>query len=347
MTIRNNLAFFLVVLLCYHIGPVPSHGQFQAGRNLEGRKTFTVSLSLGSVFGLDGEIQETERPIEVIGGQTSGAPPEDYSWKELGFDDGFGTWGLNVEKVWKYITLQGHLSYGNPTVSSTSDRDYYIGVGEVSFQGQEFEYMVIEEGEDFSGDIDLYMLDLRMLITPIYFGDPDYVGFTPWLHVGLYSFLADYTINAGPARGVTQYENPPRDYVTGGTGTGQTGLLVPELGIGGELSLSLSERLRLYLQAHAALLKVSGTNRDFGVSSRNEKAVDVDYATAGARVLAEWLVSDRVDWIGGVEFRYMSGDAEIRATDKSNEEILTLREKFDKDAHFEMSSLTAFIGLRF
>jgi hypothetical protein len=304
-------------------------------------------LTLGSVFGLDGEVQETTRPIEEIGGPTSGAPPENYSWKELGFDRSFMSYGIAMEKMWKYITLQGHASYGRPEVSSTADRDYYIGVGEVRHQGRKFEYMVIPEGETFSGEIDAYALDLRMLITPISFGSTGGTRLTPWFHLGLFAFIADYEIDAGPSQQVIQYENPPRDYVVGGRGSGITGLLVPEIGLGGELYIPMTDRVRLALQAHAAFLKYKGGSSDLGISSRNEKAVDVDYRTFGARALLEVELSDRVDLIAGVEFQYWTGDAEVRAKDKPQEEVLALREKFDKDVTFEMSSLIAILGLRF
>ncbi len=323
------------------------HAQMQWGRDLEDRKTFSVGLTMGSVFGLDGEVQETSRPIEEIGGPTSGAPPEDYSWKELGFDDSFFTIGIAMEKMWKYITLQAHASHGSLSVSSTADRNYYIGVGEVSFEGRDYEYMVIPEGERFSGDIEAYSFDMRMLITPISFGAADSAQFTPWIHLGLFGFMADYEIDAGPAQRVTQYENPPRDYVVGGRGSGISGLLVPELGIGAELSVPITDRVRLSLQGHAAFLKYKGSNSDFGVSSRNEKAVDVNYLTFGARALLEVELNDRVNLIAGVEFQYWTGDADVRAKDKDEEVILALREKFDKEVSFEMASLVGIVGLRF
>ncbi len=341
---KGSLSGVMAVCLLF---ATTGHAQVQWGRDLDDRKTFSIGLTLGSVFGLDGEVQETTRPIEEIGGPTSGAPPEDYSWRELGFDRSFTTYGFFVEKMWPYITLQSHFSHGRPSVSGTADRDYYIGVGDVRHEGRKYEYMVIPEGERFSGDINAYSFDLRMLITPVSFGSADTVQFTPWLHLGLFAFVADYEVDAGPSQEVIQYENPPRDYVVRGKGSGITGLLVPEFGVGGEVYIAITERIRLALQAHAAFLRYKGSTRDFAVSSRNEKALDVDYQTFGARALLEVELNDQVDFIAGLEFQYWSGDAEVRARDRPRDEILTLREKFDKDVTFEMSSLVALIGLRF
>lgn len=337
----------LILGFLVFMGTSVASAQIQWGRDLEDRNTFSIGLTLGQVFGLDGEVQETTRPIETIGAPTSGAPPEDYSWKELGFDDSFFVGGLTLEKMWRFVTLQSHALYGQHSVSGTADRNFYIGVGTVRHGGQSYDYMVIPENEQFSGDIDAYAFDARMLITPLSFGSSRSIQFTPWVHLGVFGFIADYEINAGPSQKVIQYENPPRDYVVGGRGTGRTGLLVPELGFGGELSLAFNDRVRLSLQGHAAFLKYKGSNRDFGVSSRNEKAVEVDYRNIGARVLLEMAMNNRVDLILGVEFQYWTGDADVRAKDKPEEEMRALREKFDKEVHFEMSSVLGILGLRF
>ncbi len=339
----KSFPIFLTALLL----PATAFAQLQWGRDLEDRKTFSIGLTFGSVFGLDGEVQETTRPIEQVGGRTSGAPPENYSWRELGFDEQFATLGLSLEKEWRLFTLQSHFLYGNPSVSGTADRDFFIGVDRVTFRGRDFEYMVIPEGQRLSGDLDIYAFDLRFLFTPVSFGDAYGPSFTPWGHLGLFAFMADYTVDAGPAQRVIQYENPPRDYVVGGRGSGRTGLVVPELGLGGKARLPISDRLDLHLQAYAAFLRYDGSSRDFGVSSRNEKAVNVDYTNLGARALLEWDLSDRVGAFAGVEFQHWRGEADIRATDRPREEILALREKFDKEVTFEMSSLVAVAGLRF
>ncbi len=339
-------AFYWLITVCW-LSAGLSHAQVQWGRDLEDRRTFSVTLSGGMMFNLDGEVQETERPIEVIGGPTSGSPPENYSWSELGFDDRFPAYGFGMEKLWRYVSVRGQFLTGSPSVSSVADRDYYIGVDRVRFESRNYEYMVIPEGSEFSGDIDLYSFDLQFAITPVSFGSADSFTFTPWIHLGLYTFLADYEVRAGAPQEVTQYENPPRDYVVGGRGTGTTGLLVPELGLGAEFGIPLSARSHLYLSAHAAFLRFSGSNSSLGVRSRNEKDLDVRYHSIGARALFEWEINQNLNFIAGAEFKYMTGEAEVRAIDRPEEEILALREKFDKDVDFEVSALTAFIGLRF
>ncbi len=343
-----HAGWVVALMLWAGVGRVHAHeSPVHWGRDLAGRRTFTVALTLGSVFDLDGEVRETTRPVAEIGGPHSGAAPEDYSWRELGFDDQFPVWGVMMEKLWPFVTLQGHFFTGNPKVSGEADRDYYIGVGSVSFGSQTYDYMVIPEGYPYSGEIDIYSLDLRLLVTPVSFGSSTGVQFTPWLQTGLLLFLANYEIDAGPARGVTQYENPPRDYVIRGRGTGTTGVVVPEFGLGGEMRYAFANGWAFALQGHAAFLRFKGSNSRLGVRSRNEKNLNLDYRSFGARATMEKGLSDRVDLIAGLDFQYWTGDAEIRAKDRPEEDILALREKFDKDAHFRLSALSAFVGLRF
>ncbi len=333
------------VLISFHTSVVS--GQWQKGRDLEDRKTWTVGITAGSIFDLDGEVQETERPLFEFTDDHSGAPPEDYSWDELGFDDNYFVLGIYAEKMWRYVTVHANAFYGNPSVSGTADRHYFIGVEKVTFEGEDYEHMMIPEGQEYRGDIRAGKLELRTMITPVSYRTRRNIEFTPWIHISLFGFLGDYEIDAGPAQGVRQYERPPRDYVIGGKGTGTTGIIVPEFGLGGEVRFPTGASSHISLQAFYALLKVSGRTGDFGVTSRREKALDVDYHTFGVRGEFEYEVSDRLGLVAGVEFTHRTGDAEVRAKSRPEDEILELREKFDKDVSFQLSTLIGFLGLRF
>jgi len=335
----------IAVVLFFHAAV--TWAQVNGGRITSDRNTFSISLVGGTLYDLDGEVRETTRPIEVIGGPTSQAPPENYSWSELGFDDSTSLVGLRMEKMWRYFTLQLSGSFANPTVRGVADRNFFIGVESVSHSGEVFEYMVIPEGTIYNGDIRAYMLDTRLMFTPVSFGAPDHTTFTPWIHLGLFGFWGDYYINAGDSRGVTVYENPPRDYVIRGRGEGDITMIAPEVGIGAELRIPISRAMTFNLQGHVGLLKYAGSTGDFGISARNEKGVDIDYLTYSAKVMLEIALNKNVDLIFGAEIIYRDGEAEVRAKNKSEEQILALREKFDKDVTFNMTAFTAFVGLQF
>lgn len=323
-----------------------SRAQFQGGRVVENRETFSIGLIAGSIVGLDGEVRETTRPFYEL--QGSGAPPENYSWDELGFDDSFAAYGLFVEKKWRYATFHSRLFHGVPGVSGTADRDYYVGVGNVNYGGREYDYLKIPQGTSYKGELDIYALNLGLRITPFSIGNDEYmVEFVPWIHLGLFAFFGDYLIDAGRATGVVQYENPPRDYVVGGRASGTSGLAVPEIGLGGDFRFYLTDDATLYLGGNVGVLNFDGSTADFGISSRNEKDLELDYLTVSARLMLEVALSERINLLLGLELQSWSAEAESRATAKTEEEIRELREKFDKEISLEMRSIMGMVGLSF
>ncbi len=343
----NTRSTLLAAALITALNLGAAQAQFQAGRPLGDRNTFMISLTLGMVQDLDGEVRESTRPIETIGGPTSGSPPENYSWRELGFDDSFALYGVHMEKLWRYFTLYGRVRHGVAKLSGTADRDYYIGVESIPFGARDYEYMKIPEGTAYDGEIDIFTLDFGLRFIPFSITTPEErLTIAPWLHLGLFGFIGDYEINAGPATGVIQYENPPRDYVVRGRGTGTAGIVMPEIGFGGEINFKLTDKTAINLQGNWGILKYNGSTGDFGISTRNEKAVDIDYTTISARLLLETAINDSMDLVIGVEVQSWEADASVKAKDKPDEVILALREKFDKDILFTMNTVMGFIGIR-
>lgn len=328
-------------------------GASQWGRNLENRNTSSLSARIGSILTLQGSVQETTRPFfDVTGQQRKQAYALDYDLEELGFDGSYLTFGLEFEKMWKYVTLQFSGSYVNPTAHSTVPRDAYIGVGEVEFGGKNYEYMVIQKGEQFDADMQAGLFSARAFFTPFTLEPKDYwIQFVPSIYGGLFAFAGHYEIDAGPARGLTTYEIPPRDYVIGGTGKGWAGVALPEIGAAAELTLGLGERhnrnISLVVQGYYSIFQFEGTTDELNISSRHDKTLDLDYDSYGGRILLEVPLNEAVDLVFGGGYQYMKAHATVEAKDRPVEEILVLREKFDKKIDFEMSTFTAMAGIRF
>ena len=174
--------------------------------------------------------------------------------------------------------------------------------------------------------------------------------FVPWAHLGLFVFAGQFDILAGPALGVIEYENPPREYVQNGSSRGEIAALVPEIGLGGELRFKLAPRAGshtcLVLQGGYSIFNFKGSTSDLGISARHEKDLDIDYDSYDGRVLIEWPLSSGVNFLFGAEFRKVRTDALVKAQERSPEEVLELREKFDKDIDLEMTSANAIFGFR-
>ncbi len=60
----------------------------------------------------------------------------------------------------------------------------------------------------------------------------------------------------------------------------------------------------------------------------------------------EWPWTTGTDLVVGAEYRVVTADALSEAQDRSLEETLELREKFDKDIALEVTSVNILFGVR-
>ena len=321
------------------------------GRAYEPGKRLRLNATVGQVSPIEGFVQETTRRLfEVTGQPERQAGAESFSLEDVGIRDSETTYGLSMEYMWKYVTLQVDGSYMRAEATGTASRDFFIGVKEIRFGGQEYEYQVILEGTPYHADLDAALVGFRIQFTPVTFNPGGVVQFVPWAHLGLFGFSGQFNVQAGPALGVIEYENPAREYVQNGRGDGEVTALVPEIGLGGELRFKLAPRagshICLVLQGGYSIFDFEGSTSDLGISSRNEKDLDVDYDSYDARALIEWPLSAKVNLLVGVEYRTVRAKALSQAKDRPIDETLELREKFDKSIDLEMTSANAIVGLR-
>ncbi|MBP7829892.1 MAG: hypothetical protein KA248_08245 [Kiritimatiellae bacterium] len=325
----------------------------QWGRTTEGRFTASLSVLGGQMTKLDGFVQETTRPYyDLTDPDKNSQFAETYTLEELGFDGGYATFGLDFEKAWRFVTLQSRLTYLNPSESTRAVRDYYIGVDDVSYNGESYDYMTIPEGQAFKAELQGGTFALRAMVTPVSINAGDVVEFTPSIGLGLNVFFSRFEIDAGPAEGVILYEIPPREYVVGGKGEGWTGMVLPELGLG--LDVRMGGRHpdnprapELLLQGYVAVLDFSGSTEDIGISSRNDKVLDLDYDHFEARALLGIPMSDTLELLLGIGVQHMKADAEVLAKDRPDEEVADRREKFNKFVQLETTTVMFLAGLRF
>lgn len=310
-----------------------------------------VMLRGGRITSLKGVVKETTRPIfELEQLQYKYKYREDYSLEELGLDQSFTTIGLELEHRWRYLTLNLTAYYANPQASGTAPRDFYIGVEDVEYAGRSYEYLMIPAGQAYDADIQGGMVSASLRWTPLSLA-ASRVTITPWIQGGLFSLFGRYQLDAGPAQGLTTYENPPQTYVVGGEGTGWAGMVIPEAGIGAESGIVLARRsagdVKLVLAGEYSLLEFDGSTGDMGVGARHEKDVDLSYRNYGGRVELHWPVNTALHVLAGIEYRRVEADASITAQERSAEEVREFREKYDKEVDFEMTWVTGFVGVVF
>jgi hypothetical protein len=300
---------------------------------------------------IEGSVEETSRRLfDVTGQPQKQGNAESYTLEELGIDSSDLTYGAFYEHFWRYVSLRLDAAYVRAEADGRAPRDFYIGVDEVVFRGQGYGYMVLPRGTSYDASLEAFLVGARGQFTPVTLNPQGAVQLVPWLHLGVFSWAGQFEVNAGPAQGLISYENPPRTYVVGGHAKGDSLLFAPEIGLGGEVRFRIAGTreapVDLTLQGSYGLLTFEGSTDELAISSRNEKDLDVDYACAEVRVLLEAPLSSRLDFVAGAQYRTMSADATAQAKERSLEDTLARREKFDKHIDLDLTFIDVLFGLR-
>jgi hypothetical protein len=308
-----------------------------------------IRLMIGAVSDIQGLVEETTRTFYDVSGQPEKQElAERYDLQDFGMDDTYPVLGVGMEWIWRYITLQWDLLFMNPDTDTVAQRNYYIGVGEdIQFEGQGYDNLLIPEGTPFSMELLGAVTELRMLYTPVTFQPAEGVLFTPFLGLGLFLFGGYYEIDAGQPQGVTQYLNPPEDFVIGGASEGYVGIGLPEYGGGAEVRFGRPGRPNVVLQGQYLLCDISGSTKYLTSSSHREKDAEIDHTSIWARGLLEFPMQSGRRFFVGVQYQQIESNALISSTGETEEEILEKRERFDKRVAFEMTALTALVGITF
>ena len=159
-----------------------------------------------------------------------------------------------------------------------------------------------------------------------------------------------FEADAGPATGTQWYQNPAYEFVVGGHGEGDSGVFAPELGVGGEVRIFLAQTengyMELSLEGTYAIFEYHGSSDSLGVSSKNNKDLDLDYDMVELRATLNLPVSSEFDILLGAEGRMITAEGSSKAKDRGLDDAVTRREKFDKDLTLELTMFSLFAGIR-
>lgn len=339
---------YLVAVLVVACTRVCADGFFVGGRDLDENRDAQFRVTGGIIAELEAMIQETTRQFyDATDQQFKQDLAERFDLNDFNFDDGYPAFGLSYENAAKWLTFQLDVHVANADADAVAQRNYYIGVGSVEYAGREYEHMQIPRGRAFSMDLTAALVEMRGLFTPFTLKPREGVRFTPWIDLGLMLFLGDYEIDAGEPSGVIQYMNPPEDFVVGGQADGIVGMGLPELGLGGQLRIGSPGAVNLVLQGHYSVLQYDGDTSYFTSSQHREKDVDIDHFNAKVSCGLEFpLKSGRCVTLAA-QYQLIESEAAIMAKDATTEEVITRRERFDKDVNFKMGVGSAMLGLTF
>jgi hypothetical protein len=343
---------FLCVALAFASASISHSAEMRSGREVDPDRSLSIEASYGFVQNLEGKITETKRAYSDGKGPSSFSRYlENYDFEELGFDDDYTAIGVRLQKKWKYFTVGASAHYTKLEASGRAEREpFALGVGGISFQGKDYDYMLIEEGQKYDAEIQTGIFMFSLDWTPFHIvSEERWITFTPWLHLGLLGVLGHYDIDAGPAKGVTTYEFHPYDYVVNGSADGFNGGAVPDIGFGGELKLGvmpMEERMmNLVLQAQYFFLDMDTSLGSFGIDSRNDKDISVDYSGIELNAVLEIPLNETRDLLLGLRYRHTEADVDVEAKRRSQEVQDDRKEKYDKAATLEFDTLFLTVGV--
>jgi len=325
----------------------PTEASFlYGGRDLEDGRDFSLRGSVGQISDFNAMVQETTRSLyDVTGSYWKQDDAENYNLNDFNIGDEHNTIGLSLEKAWRFFTFQFDASIVEIESSTVARRNYYIGVGEsIEYQGNEYDRMQIPEDTPFDFEIMGGTVDTKLFLSPLTLRFGPGFRVTPLLGIGLFGFVGEYEIDAGPVQGVKIYQDPPKEFAIGGQSSGIVGLGMPEYGGGLEIRMGTPDTANLVIQGHYMVLEYDGGTSFLTSSAHREKNAEIDHINIRGRVYLEIPIKNSRSIMIGVQYQQVESDAFISSTATDPEEILEKQERFDKEVEFGLTAMHALIG---
>ena len=323
--------------------------QLEWGHPLPEDRDAKWALSYGSLVHLSGHIDETFRAYYKATGQDwKQALAESYSLSDFGVSGPYSTIGLHYAKQWNWWAFRWDLVRLALDASANAKRDYYLGVGDdIKYGGRSYDHLKIPAGSRFEVDFDGFLTSGLFSLSPCTFWYGEETSFTPELDIGLVLVIGEYGVDAGKARGTAVYQNPPVDFVVGGSSDSLVGAGAPMIGIGGELRLGPEDWIQWVFRANLGYFSYSGSTKPFTSSGHRAKDVDLDYLSLSFDASVLLPMTEKTCLELGARLQYTELSAEIKSKARDDAAIVAARERFDKSADFDAISVLFYAGWTF
>ena len=307
------------------------------------------AVSYGSLVDISGHIDETFRAYYKASGQNwKQSLAESYSLKDFGVDGPYSMIGLHYAKQWKFWSFRWDVVRLALDSSANAKRDYYIGVGDdIKYGGKSYDHLKIPKGSRFEVDFDGFLTSGLFSFAPCTFWLGEEASLTPAVDAGLVLVLGEYEIDAGRARGTAVYQNPPVDFVVGGSSDSIVGAGAPMIGLGGELRLGPEDWIQWVFRANLGYFSYSGSTKFFTSSKHRAKDLDLDYLSLSFDASVLLPMTEKTCLELGARLQYADLSAEIKAKEQDTAAVVAARERFDKKADFDAVSLLFYAGITF
>ncbi|MFU8779846.1 MAG: hypothetical protein ACNA71_02330 [Kiritimatiellia bacterium] len=319
------------------------------GRSEEAGRGFSFGIRGGVVTEFNAVVQETTRKLyDVVGEEWKQDRANNFAFEDFNVTGSHPAIGLGLQRSGRFLTFQLDANYMSISSEAVARRNYYLNdVGPLVYDGRSYDNMVILEGEAFSFDVNGATIEMRFQITPLTFHPVRGLRIVPFLDAGLFGFVGSYEMDAGDARDVMQYQNPVENFVVGGRVSGISGLGLPEYGGGLELRMGETNRVQFVLYGHYTVCRYSGGTSFLTSSSHREKSLEIDHTNVRVRAQVEFPLREGRYWFVGGQYQQIRSEGLVASSATDPEEIIALRERFDKEFVFRMTMLNAYVGMQF
>ena len=343
---KRTLPLFVFLLSA---AAAPAGDVLSWGRPLPADRDAKWTVSYGTFAGIDGHVHETVRAFyQATGQDEKQALAESYSFSDFGVDGSYPAFGVHYEKQWSLFSFRWDLLWISLDADATARRDYYLGLGdEISYGGHKYDHLMISAGTDFSLAFDGVWTTFGGAFAPFTLEVADAVRVTPELDLGLVLIGGQYDIDAGKPHGTTVYQNPPVDFVIGGSSSSFIGAGAPMVGAGVEVRVGPEDWIQWVTRANLGLFSYSGSTKPFSSSNHREKDFDLDFFSLSVDTSVVLPMDDATCFTVGLRLEYMDLDAEIKSKARDAAEIVAARERFDKSADFSAFSAMVYAGITF
>ena len=329
--------------------PSPARAGLSWGTGVPEDRNSCLSVSYGAVASASGRINETFRAYYAATGQDSKqALAESWDLKDFGFDAPWSTIGFHYEHCWKYVSFRFDLAMFDLDASARAKRDYYIGLeDDVSYGGRSYDHMKIPDGSKFSSEFSGGMGSAVFAITPLTVAFSDTLKLVPELDLGIVGAGGKWKIDAGKARGTDVYQNPPVDFVVGGSSSSFIGAGAPFAGVGLELRVGSDDYVQWVTRGSAGFFSYSGSTKPFTSSSHREKDLDIDLFSLALDTALVLPMDESTCFLVGARAQFLSIDGSIKSKERDAASIIAARERFDKDVDVDLLVVQLYAGITF
>jgi hypothetical protein len=308
-------------------------------------------LYFGAITSIKGTVDETFRAFYAATGQDyKQALAESYDLGDFGVDGPYQTIGFHYDHAWKYWAFKWDMLFFDISTDAHAKRDYYIGVGkDIGYGGRSYDHLMVPKGDDFSIDLFGTMTDLMFSFTPItfFYGSDDDMRLTPSIDLGLVIFGGQFEIDDGSPRGTTVYQNPPVDFVIGGSSKSFLGGGAPKIGLGATFVKGRDNELQWVSHVDLGYFSYDGSTKPFTSSGHREKELDVTMFTLGAETGFVLPLGDSLALTGGLRLQFLNLTGDIKSKEKDTAKIIAARERFDKSVDFTITTAMIYVGLTY